>query len=156
MIRALAVLLVSVVVSLMCTDPLNAANPGSQHKKLRILFNSDGGTPVFYYFSAPMSPKQLCRTLDELEGTQVDVFLPCPQFSDDQFWYPTKIGEIYDGRYIKDGKFEDEDFKRVANNVKSLLVRGIDPMKVWEERTHKLGLKFWPSLRMNDLHKDPQ
>lgn len=123
-------------------------------KKLRILFNSDGGTPVFYHFKAPMSRRQLCRVINGLRGTQVDVFVPCVQHGDDQFYYPTKVGEIYDGRYIKDGEFGDPILGRAANNVKSLLERGIDPVEVWTERAHELGMEIWPSLRMNDLHKD--
>ena len=71
----------------------------------RILFNSDCGTPVFYKFDAPMTSEQLSRVVDVLPGTQVDVFLPCPQFSDDQFWYPTKVAEPYDGRHVPDGRF---------------------------------------------------
>jgi len=123
-------------------------------KKWRILFNSDGGTPVLYHFEPPITPDQLCRVVTGLKGTQVDVFIQCVQFSDDQFLYNTKIGEIYDGRYIKDGKFEDPNFRKWALNVRSLLDKGLDPLAIWAQRTHELGMEFWPSMRMNDIHKD--
>ncbi|MDP7273901.1 MAG: hypothetical protein QF363_00370 [Planctomycetaceae bacterium] len=120
----------------------------------RLLLNSDCGTPVFYRFDAPMDADQLCRVLDDLPGTKVDAFLPCPQFSDDQFWFPTTVAESYDGRHVPDGKYEDKYFKRVAENVKSLADRGIDPMIVWQQRARRHGLVFIPTLRMNDVHKD--
>ena len=56
----------------------------------RLLLNSDCGTSVFYKFDAPMTKDQLCHVVNDLPGTQVDVFLPCPQFSDDQFWFHTR------------------------------------------------------------------
>ena len=120
----------------------------------RLLLNSDCGTPVFYRFDAPMTADQLCRVVDDLPGTAVDAFLPCPQFSDDQFWFPTRVAEPYDGRQVPDGKYEDKFFKRVAENVKSLADRKLDPMVVWEQRAHRHGMWFIPTLRMNDVHKD--
>ena len=120
----------------------------------RLWLNSDCGTPVFYRFDAPMSVDQLCRVIDDLPGTGVDAFLPCPQFSDDQFWYPLEAAEAYDGRQVPDGKFEDKYFKRVAGNVRSMVSRKLDPMTAWQQRAHRHGMYFIPSLRMNDVHKD--
>lgn len=120
----------------------------------KVLLNSDCGTPVFYKFDAPMNEDQLCSVLNDLPGTQVEAFLPCPQFSDDQFWFPTRVAEAYDGRHVRDGQFEDKNFKRVAGNVRSLNERNIDPMQVWQRQSHRHGLLFIPSLRMNDIHKD--
>jgi hypothetical protein len=101
-----------------------------------------------------MKEDQLCHVLNDLPGTHVDAFLPCPQFSDDQFWFPTRVAEVYDGRHVKDGQFEDMYFKRVAGNVRSLNERGIDPMLVWQRQSHGHDFLFIPSLRMNDIHKD--
>lgn len=120
----------------------------------RLWLNSDCGTPVFYRFDPPMSADQLCRVIDDLPGTAVDAFLPCPQFSDDQFWYPLDAAEPYDGRQVPSGKFEDKYFKRVAGNVLSMVSRKLDPMTVWQQRAHQYRLYFIPSLRMNDVHKD--
>ena len=120
----------------------------------RLLLNSDCGTPVFYKFDAPISEDQLCHVLNDLPGTKFEAFLPCPQFSDDQFWFPTRVAEVYDGRHVKDGKFEEADFERIAKNVRSLNERGIDPMQVWQRQSREHGLLFIPTLRMNDIHKD--
>jgi len=38
--------------------------------------------------------------------------------------------------------------------VRSLLDGGWDPLQLWADRTHELGMAFWPSMRMNDIHKD--
>lgn len=134
---------------------LGAADPPPLPKwPPRLWLNSDCGTPVFYRFDAPMSADQLCRVVDDLPGTAVDAFLPCPQFSDEQFWYPLESAEPYDGRQVPDGKFEDKYFKRVAGNVRSLVSRKLDPMIVWQQRARRHGMYFIPTLRMNDVHKD--
>ena len=140
--------------SLLWATSLNSAERTKVSWPPRLLLNSDCGPPVFYKFDAPMGEDQLCHVLNDLPGTQIDAFLPCPQFSDDQMWFPTRVAEIYDGRHVPDGQFEDPYFKRVANNVLSLNQRGIDPLKVWQRRAQKQGLLFLPSLRMNDIHKD--
>ena len=101
-----------------------------------------------------MGEDQLCHVSNDLPGTQIDAFLPCPQFSDDQMWFLTRVAEIYDGQHVPDGQFGDPYFKQVANNVLSLNQRGIDTMEVWQRRAHQHGLLFLPSLRMNDIHKD--
>jgi len=119
-----------------------------------MLFNSDCGQHVFYKFDAPMNEEQLCNVVNDLPGTQVDIFIPCPIFSDDQAWYPSEILEPYDGRQVPDGKYENAEFKRVAANIRSLSEQGIDSMEVWAKRRRELGLTFIPSLRMNDIHKD--
>ena len=134
--------------------PARGDEPASAPWPPKLLLNSDCGTPVFYRFDAPMSEDQLCHVLNDLPGTQIDAFLPCPQFSDDQMWFPTRVAEIYDGRHVPDGKFEDRYFERVADNVRSLNERGVDPMQVWQRQAHKHGFLFMPSLRMNDIHKD--
>jgi len=119
----------------------------------RILFNSDGGTGALYHFKPPITPKQLCRVLDELEGTHVDVFIQSVNHGNDLFLYPTKVAELY-GANIKDGEYKEKVFRRWALNVRSLLDAGHDPLVVWAKRAHALGMQFWPSMRMNDIHCD--
>ena len=151
--------LVLLVAAAILSGPLWAAEPDRGEARSvrwppRLWLNSDCGTPVFYRFDPPMKSEHLARVVDDLPGTAVDAFLPCPQFSDDQFWYPLDAAEPYDGRQVPDGKFEDKYFKRVAGNVRSLVQQKLDPMTVWGERSRKHGLMFIPSLRMNDVHKD--
>ncbi len=35
-----------------------------------------------------------------------------------------------------------------------LLEQGKDPLEIWARRSHEAAMQFWPSLRMNDIHKD--
>ena len=71
------------------------------------------------------------------------------------FWfcvaYGTKVGEIYgEGRT----EFEVPNFRRWAQNVIGLLKKGEDPLDIWAQRAHELGMEFWPAMRMNDIHHD--
>jgi len=135
------------------------AGPSARHgpdrpkTRFRILFNSDGGTGALYHFKPPITPKQLCRVLNELEGTHVDVFIQSVNHGNDLFLYPTKVAELY-GATIKDGEYKEKRFRKWALNVRSLLDAGHDPLVVWAKRAHELGMQFWPSMRMNDIHCD--
>lgn len=121
---------------------------------MSILFNSDGGCGSLFHNEPPITPDQLCNVVNQLAGTQVTIFVQCVNDGDDQFFYPTKVAQIADGRYVKDGKFEEENFRKMQLNIRSLLDRGSDPLNIWIERTHELGMLFWASQRMNDIHKD--
>lgn len=116
----------------------------------RILFNSDGGSGALYAYEPPISPRQLCRVLNALEGTQVDVFIQCVSFGP-FVAYGTEVGEVY-GKGMTE--FEDQNLRRLAHNIWGLLDAGQDPLEIWASRAHELGVQFWPSLRMNDIHKD--
>ena len=116
----------------------------------RILLNSDGGSGALYAHEPPITDEQLCRVIDALQGTQVDVFIQSVSFGS-FVAYGTKVGELYGkGR----NEFEDPNFRRWAQNVLGLLEQGKDPLAIWAARAHSLGMEFWPSLRMNDIHKD--
>ena len=44
-------------------------------KTARLYFNSDEGSGALYANGPPITPDQVCRVVNELEGTQVDVFI---------------------------------------------------------------------------------
>ena len=119
-----------------------------------ILFNSDGGSGALFHYEPPITPQQLCHVVDQLAGTQVTVFCQCINDGDDQFLYPTKVAQIADGRHVEDDTFDEDNFRKMHLNIRSLLERGLDPLDIWIERTHELGMQFWASQRMNDIHKD--
>ena len=125
-----------------------------EESRPRLFFNSDNGTPVLYYHKPPMTAEKMCRVLNDLKDLPVDVFLSCPQFADDSFIYPTKVAEVSDGRHVKPGQNEPEEFRQWRSNVRSMLELHIDPIAVQIHRAHELGMQFWPTLRMNDIHKD--
>jgi len=119
-----------------------------------LLFNSDSG--VLAHYDPPITMDQINRILNQMKGTQVSVFLPCVNFGDDTFVYETKAAEQYDGCYVK--TFEDTKWgkfcKKWAENIQALRNAGHDPLRIWEKRCHELGLQFWPTLRMNEIHED--
>lgn len=119
-------------------------------KPYRILFNSDGGSGALYAHEPPITDEQLCRVINSLEGTQVDVFIQSVSFGP-FVAYGTKVGELY-GK--DDTMFEEANFRRWAHNVIGLLDEGKDPLDIWAARAHDMGMEFWPALRMNDIHKD--
>ena len=119
-------------------------------KRPRLFLNSDGGSGALYANGPPITPDQVCRVVDELEGTPVDVFIQCASYGT-YVLYDTQVGEVY-GRGMTE--FENPNFRRLAHNVLGLLEQGTDPLEIWSARTRELGMKFLVSLRMNDIHKD--
>lgn len=119
-----------------------------------ILFNSDGGAGALYHFEPPITPDQLCNVVDQLRDTQVDVFIQSVNFGNDRYLHPTKVAEVFDAGAAADGKFDHDNFRKWGMNVQSLLDRGLDPLEILAVRTHELGMQFWPSMRMNDIHHD--
>ena len=125
--------------------------------QLRLLLNSDGGDSALMAFEPPITPGQLCRAVNEAEGTHVDVFIQCVQWSDEQMLYPTRVAEVYAKPISEEHERDFEKYpgiRRWAQNVDSLLHAGRDPLEIWIRRSHEAGMEFWPSLRMNDIHKD--
>ncbi len=126
------------------------ATAAEPDRPFRILLNSDGGSGALYAHEPPISDKQLCRVINSLAGTQVDVFIQCVSFGP-FVSYDTKVGERYG---VGRTEFEDPNFRRWAQNVNGLIAKGKDPLHIWSARAHELGMEFWPALRMNDIHKD--
>ncbi len=116
----------------------------------RLLLNSDGGSGSLYAHEPPITPDQFSRVVSELEGTQVDAFIQCFTHGD-HLMYDSAVGEIY-GKGVTE--FEHESNRRWAQNVFSLLERGMDPLELLAQRAHELDMEFWLSMRMNDIHKD--
>jgi len=44
--------------------------------------------------------------------------------------------------------------QRKALNVRAVLEKGMDPVEILSVRAHEMGIQFWPSMRMNDIHED--
>ena len=117
-----------------------------------ILFNSDGGSGALFAFEPPITRGQLCRVVDSLRGTRVDVFIQCVSYGSFVV-HGTRVGEVY-GLDMAGDEFENGNFRRWAANVRGLLEAGEDPLAIWAGRTHELGMRFFAGLRMNDIHKD--
>ncbi len=159
--RALCLLLISSLWAGCADETTPSSQPiertQSSQGKLRILLNNDGGDAALMAFEPPITPAQLNRAVNEIEGTQVDVFIECIQWSDEQMLYPTKVTEVYAKPISEDHKTDFQNnpgIRRWAQNVDGLLEQGEDPLEIWARRSHQAGMQFWPSLRMNDIHKD--
>ena len=153
--------LVAILVTSSCAvqEPTSSETGSDTRRQgqLRLLLNSDGGDGAMMAFEPPITPDQLCRVVNETEGTQVDVFIQCVQWSDEQMLYPTRVAEVYAKPVSEDHLRDFEQYpgiRRWARNVDSLLESGQDPLEIWSRRSREAGMQFWPSLRMNDIHKD--
>ncbi len=162
--RLFAALLIALLLSGCSIQESNPAETGGATQEetrrpggLRLLLNSDGGDAALMAFEPPITPLQLCRAVNEIEGTQVDVFIQCIQWSDEQMLYPTQVTEVYAKPISDDHKRDFEKhpgIRRWAKNVDALLEAGQNPLEIWSHRSREAGMQFWPSLRMNDIHKD--
>ncbi|MBN2296409.1 MAG: hypothetical protein JXM70_28530 [Pirellulales bacterium] len=127
-------------------------------KKPMVLFNHDAGAGSLTEAEPPITQKQVCRQLDELEGTSVGVFLFCCNIGGDMFLYPSKVGETCGAFKIADWnilhpKYRNE-IRRTTQNLKHLSQAGLDPIEIIQRRARQLGIRFWISFRMNDIHED--
>ena len=154
-----SLVLIFVTSSCAVQGPSSSETRGETRRQgqLRLLLNSDGGDGALMAIKPPITPDQLCRVVNEVEGTHVDVFIQCVQWSDEQMLYPTRVAEVYAKPISEDHERDFEKYpgiRRWARNVDSLLDAGQDPLEIWSRRSHEAGMQFWPSLRMNDIHKD--
>ena len=60
-------------------------------------------------------------------------------------FHDTRVGEIWGERFEQ---FDALYAYQCAENIKSLIDRGLDPLNVLIERAHEKGLEFFPSLRL--------
>jgi len=143
------------LIPLLMASGLAAGEKPGRPTSPRIIFNCDGDSTTLSHFNPPITPEQLCRTIDELKGMQVDVFVHCMNRGDDTFSHRTKVGEIY-GRNVTEwnkGAIR-KGMKRIAENTWALLDAGHDPLDILAKRARELGMRFWVSMRMNDIHED--
>ncbi len=104
----------------------------------------------YYYDPSRMTKEALEAYADELlDGGYVTHVFWCangerPSY-DSKAWDPIWTG-------LSDPKTDWGNGKRWAENAKLLHDRGIDPYKVWIDRTRAKGASPWVSMRMNDVH----
>jgi hypothetical protein len=116
----------------------------------RIIFNTDGDLGL------SICPRgddlgPVCRVVDELADTQVDVVSYSINTGGDTYCHRSETAPIL-----------GEDCQRLddlppwlrprVQTIRELDRRGTDVVKVLCRRSHDLGKQFWLSLRMNDDH----
>ena len=121
------------------------------------VFNSDGGAAAIAHIKGKVTREVVCHELNELEATGVTDFFWCPIVGGNVFIYPTRVGERM-GDNIRDWEkvhpYYREQGRAMASNLRQLIERGEDPIKMLAVRARELGVRFWLTCRMNEIHED--
>ena len=111
----------------------------------RIMFTHDSRHPAVYMYEPPMEREEFEAAVDELAGTPVDVLMF--GLADGRtFFHDTKVGEIW-GDPVR--KWPHLIFRRARQNVKMMLARGQDPLRIVCERARAKGMLLYPTLLVN-------
>ena len=137
---------------------LLAVSAESSHgKPLMFVFNSDGGAAAIAHVKGEPVRDVVCHELNELEGTAVTDFFWCPIVGGNVFIYPTNVGERI-GDNIRNWDeihpYYREQGRAMAENLAQLIEGGDDPIEMLSVRAKELGVRFWLSCRMNEIHED--
>ncbi len=110
----------------------------------RLLFYNDSRHYYLYCYDPPISLADVRAPVDELLGTRVDtlVYGSGPGAT---VFHNTRVGEIWGERF--DG-FDTMYAYRAAENIRSLIERGLDPLDALIDRAHEKDIEFFASLRM--------
>ena len=111
----------------------------------RIMFTHDSRHPAVYMYEPPMEREEFEAAVDELAGTPVDALMF--GLADGRtFFHDTKVGEIW-GDPVR--KWPHLIFRRARQNVKMMLDRGQDPLRIVCERARAKGMRLYPTLLVN-------
>ena len=135
----------------------SACAESDRGNKQIFVFNSDGGAAAIAHSKGEVTNEVVCHELDELEGTAVTDFFWCPIVGGNVFIYPTEVGERI-GDNIRDWAkvhpYYREQGRAMADNLRQLVERHEDPVKILSARAKALGIRFWLTCRMNEIHED--
>ena len=129
-----------------------ASTPDAKSTTPRIIFNSDGDFSMRAH-KPYQNLDEFCRGIDELRGTQVDVYNYSVSAGGDVFKYPSAIAPIV-GDDLDDLDSVPASLRTEVENLKGFAAAGLDPVAVMAQHAHEAGMRFWISLRMNDTHDD--
>ena len=114
-------------------------------KERRLLFYNDSRHFYMYCYDPPIRLEEARAPIDDLAGTAVDTFVYCYGAGQTMFHH-TRVGEIWGERFEQ---FDALYAYQCAENIKSLIERGLDPLNVLIERAHEKGMEFFSSLRLS-------
>jgi len=118
----------------------NAERKQLANRKRRIIFNDDGDD---VWAPEAATPEGFVGVrLIHMRGTQADTLFYCTTQSFNYFTHATNVGEVFTKQ---EGPFEH-------NNMRVLMERGTDPLKLAVEFAHANGYEAFWTLRMNDIH----
>lgn len=114
-------------------------------KKPRIMYFNDSRHPLAYMHEPPMGKEVWESCVDELVGTPVEALML--GLGDGRtVFHDTRVGEVW-GSNIKN--WTHATFRRVHQNVTSMIEKGMDPLRVVAERAQAKGIAFYPTLLLN-------
>ena len=113
-----------------------------------VVFETDGRHSSVYLYEPPMSERQYVEPIDEMLDLGIDtisyVVGDCSVLL-----YDTKVGELW-GHNID--LIDHTVWYRAAQNVRSMIDRGIDPLRLVCEHAQERGFQFLPHLLLNMHH----
>ena len=128
-------------------------------RRQRTMYLDDARHYYLYVFEPPMTMEEVWLPIDQISGTGVDTFVygvACGGL-----FYPTKVGRQFGAEerttsgpystYMSRHPFDGSASWRAWENMKGLMQRGLDPLKVLVDRAHEKDMEFIASLRMGPL-----
>ena len=108
----------------------------------RLMFYNDGRHPLIYQFEPPIRVDELEIAVDELAGTPVDALMFC--LGDGRtVLHDSEVGELW-GHHV--ASWPHVIFHRAHRSAKGLIDAGHDPLRVVCDRAHAKGMRFYPTL----------
>lgn len=112
---------------------------------LNVMLNDDGDWS-FVDSDPEQSRLAIEAAVDALAGTPVKAYLRCIGAGSDTLYYPTKVASVMGWRE-ENGKLTE-----YIEKVRAGMAAGVDPIRISAERCRAMGIRFFPSVRMNDAH----
>jgi len=120
------------------------AQTGSVPDPPRIMYYHDGRHTLAYMYEPPMQKAEFEAVVDDIAGTSIDALMFC--LGDGRtMLHDTQVGELW-GDPVD--RWTHLIFRRTYQNVKGLLARGLDPLRLVCDRAHEKGIRFYPTLLM--------
>jgi hypothetical protein len=122
-----------------------------------VILNDDGDL-LFLHWDAEASMRATRASLDALRGTPVKTLMLSVGAGSDILHYDTKVASIYgwrettQTRKVENPKNEDEMWHPRIVKERTAIQGGTDAIRVAGEYARSMGMRFFPSYRMNDDH----
>ena len=124
---------------------------------LGVMLNDDGDL-LFLHDDPEASIRATKASMDAMRGTPIKTFMLSVGAGSDILHYDTKVASIYGWRETKwtkkfdKPKNEEEMWHPRIVKERGAIQKGFDLVRVSGEYAREMGLRFFPSFRMNDDH----
>ena len=116
----------------------------------RMMFYNDGRHPLIYMYEPPMQKEEYEAAVDELVGTPVEALMFC--LGDGRtVLHDTRVGELW-GHNVK--QWAHLVFRRTYQNVRHMIRKGQDPLRLICDRAHAKGMLVYPTLLVQQGRSD--